>query len=121
MRVLEVRGAAERDGAGRRAHIFGDQKHAHHRQRGFARQHRSAHERDFFLHHADAAHRQAHRDLENRSGSSVLCLQVVDEPVPSFTLVLDVERFLRLERRIDHEAERAAGLQYRTVAGVLRQ
>ena len=51
----------------------------------------------------------------------VLRLQVIDELVAPVAFVFDVERLLRLERRVDHEAQRAAGLEDRAVPGVLRQ
>ena len=71
--------------------------------------------------HPDAAYGEHDCDCKDRLPFRSFCVQEIDELIPPFSLVFDVERFVLLERRVNQEPKGAACFQHRTVPRVLRQ
>ncbi len=121
-RRLKIRRAAQRQRAWRRAEIFRHDERARDAERFFFRDRRIRHrERDVFLDRAHAAERKLDDDGEERIPFAARAAQEVRELVPSLAEEFEMEGFVRLERRVDEIAERAAGFKHGAVPRVLRE
>ena len=121
-RRFEIGRSAHRYCAWRRTEILRNNESPHDIQRRLSRRRRFlARECDFFFNHADATHRKHDGDCEDRLPLAAGRADEINELISSFSLVLNMERFVLFERRVDQEPESAPRLQHRAVPRMLRQ